>query len=50
MTAVKKCEVHLGEGAPSPGPQQLAKLVTGAQLQQLGVTLHVASGGRGGSV
>lgn len=46
MAAVTCCEVHLGEGGPCPSPEQLVRLMTGAQLAELKVTVHVVSGKR----
>lgn len=47
LTAVTSCEVHLGEGRPSPSPEDLVKLISGANLRQLKVVVIVKAGGCG---
>lgn len=36
--------MHIGLGSSSPNPQQLVKLLVGAQLQRLSVIISVSSG------
>lgn len=42
--AITSCEVDLGEGGSSPSPQQLVRLMAGAQLLKLKVTVNIMSG------
>lgn len=42
--AVNSCDVHLGQGAASPSPQQLARLFVGAMPRKMTVNLTLESG------
>lgn len=44
LTAVQSCTVHFGEGKNSPSPQQLVKLMAGAELHRLDVIITVMTG------
>lgn len=46
MTAVTQCEVHLDQNNQPSSPLRLARLIAGARLQKMTVTIRLVSGGR----